>query len=376
MARHEFEVGRQYKREEVSEQVGDGGVTSGNWSTGYPQKDGVTFIFCNVGNAGQTGHDYDNFFDGPDLVWRGRTSSSKHQPSIKRLTAPSSEVHVFWRSDGRDPFTYAGLGQATEVSNEVPVRVRWKLSNPSKQPLKIARLPVSELNKVKPEHIWEAIQKLLDGETDHGFAASIDYDVIADDGKRLPPKAVFGIAAKLALGYQVLPAHFTAGLSSPCFTIIENAGFPIVAKNKQYIEPPALSSEDQRWAEGKAKLVSHLKRERSRGASQAKRSQFKQDFGKLFCEKCKLDPVEIYGTIHAESCIEVHHRETHVSDMDKDHATTLASLQCLCANCHRLEHKLLRVTLSDGDDSSQSTGTTPVSQPPTVFVRLKDRRNR
>lgn len=347
MSQYEFEVGRQYKREHVSELVGDGGTTSGNWSTGYPQKDGVTFIFCNVGSAGQTGHDYDNVFEGLDLVWRGRTGSRKDHDSIQRMVRAGAEVHVFWRSHGRDPFTYAGLGKAAEVTEEVPVRVRWKLSAGDSHPApdRIRRLPASELNKVRAEHIWQAVQLLLEGYDEHRFAGSVDYDVLADEGKRLPPKTVFGIAGKLALGFEVLPGHFTAGVSSPCFRIIEEAGYPIIAKNAHEAEPQGLSFEDQQWAEGKDKLVTHLKKERKRGAAQAKKSQFKQDFGKLFCEKCGLDPVEKYGTPDGESCIEVHHKDIQVQDMSPEHVTKLSSLQCLCANCHRLEHKFLRAKI-------------------------------
>ena len=157
MVHHEFKVGAQYKREHISEMVGDGGVTTGNWSTGYPQKDGVTFIFCNVGNAGQTGHDYDNRFDGPDLVWQGRTGSHKRHASVRRMIDPGAEVHVFWRSGGRDPFTYAGLGKAIEVSDEIPVRVRWQLSYPSMAtaPLQLGRrLPFSELSKEKTIQLY------------------------------------------------------------------------------------------------------------------------------------------------------------------------------------------------------------------------------
>jgi hypothetical protein len=95
MTQYSFTVGQKYKREHVSEQAGDGGDITGNWATGYPHKDGVTFIFSNVGNPGQTGHDYDNYFDGADLVWRGRTGSKRNQPSIERMTNPGSEVHVF-----------------------------------------------------------------------------------------------------------------------------------------------------------------------------------------------------------------------------------------------------------------------------------------
>ncbi|GAA5012633.1 hypothetical protein GCM10025794_00750 [Massilia kyonggiensis] len=346
MSQYTFEVGKQYKRDNVSALVGDGGTTTGNWSTGYPQKDGVTFIFCNVGSAGQTGHDYDNKFDGLDLIWRGRTGSRREHSSIQRMIHPDAEVHVFWRSNGRDPFTYAGLAQAVEVTDEVPVRVRWKLSatEPDLRLTPVRRLPASELNKIRADHIWEAVQLLLDGYQEHPFADSTDYDVLADDGKRLPPKAVFGIAAKLALGFEVLPLHFTAGLSSPCFRIIEAAGFPIVVKNEQETNPTlkGLSFEDQQWCEGKEKLVLHIKRERSRGAAEAKKAQFKQKFGKLYCEKCGLDPVEKYGTLHAESCIEVHHKHTQVRDMESNHTTKLDSLECLCANCHRLEHKLLK----------------------------------
>jgi len=127
MSKYTFIVGEKYKREYVSEQAGDGGDITGNWGTGYPHKDGVTFIFANVGNPGQTGHDYDNYFDGNDFVWRGRTGSTRHQPSIRRMTTLGAETHVFWRTGGRDLFTYAGLGKAVEITDEVPVRVRWKL---------------------------------------------------------------------------------------------------------------------------------------------------------------------------------------------------------------------------------------------------------
>lgn len=349
MSQYTFEVGQKYKREHVSQQAGDGGDITGNWATGYPHKEGVTFIFANVGNAGQTGHDYDNYFDGPDLIWRGRTGSHKTQRSIERMTVSSAEVHVFWRTGGRDLFTYAGLGEAIDVTDEIPVRVRWKLRAPN-APAKAAsaskRLPVSELNKVRPEHIWQAVQLLLNGYTGHLFAPSTDYDVVSDDGRRLPPKAVFGIAATEALGFEVGPYHFTAGLNSPCFRIIEDAGYRIVAKNEQPSELPPLVPEDQYWTEGNKKLTSHMKRERSPAASRAKKSQFKAAHGKLFCEKCGLMPVEHYGTTHAESCIEVHHKDVQVQDMLSNHVTTLDSLQCLCANCHRLEHSLLRAKVA------------------------------
>jgi hypothetical protein len=52
------------------------------------------------------------------------------------------------------------------------------------------RLPADDLNKVTAEHIWNAIQLLQGGHTDHVFGESTDFDLVADDGTRLPPKAV------------------------------------------------------------------------------------------------------------------------------------------------------------------------------------------
>lgn len=346
MNKYNFAIGQKYKREQISQQAGGNGETSGNWATGYPSVEGVTFIFANVGSPGQTGHDYDNFFDGNDLIWRGRTGSARHQPSIVRITSPDSEVHVFWRSGGRDLFTYAGLGRAVEVSDEVPVRVRWQLYSSGKDvptPPSPKRLPASELNKVRPDHIYNAVLLLLTGYSDHPFAPSTDYDVLTDDGHRLPPKAVFGIAAQSALGIKIGPYHFTAGLDSPCFRSIQNAGFRIVSKgDDQFPDFPSSDTQDQSWTEGNIRVVTHKRRERSTAAIKAKKSQFKAEHGKLFCEQCNLDPVAHYGTEQAESCIEVHHRDTQVQHMTAGHGTTLAALQCLCANCHRLEHKRIR----------------------------------
>lgn len=107
-------------------------------------------------------------------------------------------------------------------------------------------------------------------------------------------------------------------------------------------ETQTLSSPEQTWAEGQVQLVSHLKRERARGLSQAKKNAFIRKHGKLFCERCDLDPVSVYGDAAAQVCIEVHHRSTSVSEMALGHVTRLEDLQCLCANCHRFVHALLK----------------------------------
>jgi len=205
------------------------------------------------------------------------------------------------------------------------------------------RIPSNDLRRVTAEHIWLAIEEMLNGAESHGFGPSTDYDLLIDEHRRLPPKAVFGLAASKALGFTVLPKHFTAGLGAVCFEVLESAGFIILPKDASCSGPvPATLSEDHSWTEGQPKLVEHLYRERARGAAQAKKDQFRRIHQRLFCERCKMDPVETYGAKHGEACIEVHHQHVQVSDMAPGHLTSLNDLQCLCANCHRVVHRELK----------------------------------
>lgn len=197
-------------------------------------------------------------------------------------------------------------------------------------------LPTADLEKIGDDHVWRAVQKLLSGYTDHGFSPSTDYDLIADGGQRLPPKAVFGVAATEALGFKVLPEHFHGGVGTPCFKILTRAEFKIVPKGEA---PPP---EDTEWIEGKRRLVLHARAERAPGLSQAKKANFKREHGKLFCEHCQMDPVAQYGGPHGESCIEVHHHKIAIEEMGEGHKTRLEDLLCLCANCHRIVHRQMR----------------------------------
>lgn len=203
------------------------------------------------------------------------------------------------------------------------------------------RLSAALLRQVTALHVWKAVQDIRDGVEVPGFGPSTDYDLLVDSEVRLPPKAVFGLAATRALGFQVQPKHFTAGADSPCFSILEDAGFMIIPKGEAVPADPQLSYEDRVWTEGRAKLVTHLKKERAYGLAKAKKDHFRSEHGHLFCERCKLNPIETYGE-SGESCIEVHHHAVHVAHMTENHRTELEELQCLCANCHRVEHRLLK----------------------------------
>jgi hypothetical protein len=208
------------------------------------------------------------------------------------------------------------------------------------------RLPAEELERVTAEHVWNAVQRLLAGDNDDGFGQSTDFDLLTNSGTRLPLKAVFGIAASEALGFAVKPRHFSAGKDTPCFRILERSGYAIVPKGEAAaVEDIPTTPEDLEWSEGKPKLVAHLRRERANGLSQAKKAAFKREHGRLFCERCGIDPIRTFGLEAGEACIEVHHEAMHVKDMGAGHGTKLDDLKCLCANCHRIVHYLAKFNL-------------------------------
>ena len=194
------------------------------------------------------------------------------------------------------------------------------------------------LDEVGPDHIWLAIRDLRAGAR-HRFGEATTYNLITDDGDRLPPKAVFGLAATRALGFEVRPEHFSAGHSQSCFRILRRAGYRIEAKSAagQQRQNP----EERTWREGQERMVRHVRRERGSGLSSAKKADFRRRHGRLFCELCQLDPVEAFGSVDGEACIEVHHARVSVSEMTDRHETRLEDLQCLCANCHRYIHRAL-----------------------------------
>lgn len=119
-----FTAGNNYSRADVLRALGQADPKGGAWYTGLVRHEEAHFIFCGVGVRGRTGHNYQNFFDGPDLVWHGRTGSTREHSSIRQLLS-GGPVYVFFRDDDRAPFTYAGLARPIEVKATVPVEIRW-----------------------------------------------------------------------------------------------------------------------------------------------------------------------------------------------------------------------------------------------------------
>ncbi|PSO19495.1 HNH endonuclease [Bradyrhizobium sp. MOS003] len=126
----EFEVGAQYTRAQIQQLVNvPEDRRGGDWATGYTRFGDELFVFCNVGSAGRTGHDYPNRWDGDELIWSAKNRSNTSQPIMRALANGSLPAHIFHRSADRMPFTYAGRAKAVEVQDTTPVVLRWSFDH-------------------------------------------------------------------------------------------------------------------------------------------------------------------------------------------------------------------------------------------------------
>ncbi|MGE3595805.1 MAG: HNH endonuclease [Dehalococcoidia bacterium] len=88
--------------------------------------------------------------------------------------------------------------------------------------------------------LLEAMARLDAGES-HGFGESRKFDVLYR-GRRYPPKAVVGLAARRLAGRDLGPSDFSGGLESKCLRILDGAGFDVVDKDGQ----PVAESDEER----------------------------------------------------------------------------------------------------------------------------------
>lgn len=84
--------------------------------------------------------------------------------------------------------------------------------------------------QITREDILEAIKALDRGEV-HVFGPSTFYDVL-EAGRRYPPKAVVGLAARRVLGRTLRPDEFSGGEESWAFRLLRDRGFSVVKKRR------------------------------------------------------------------------------------------------------------------------------------------------
>jgi 5-methylcytosine-specific restriction protein A len=131
---------QQYTREGIQKVLGLP-PTKGDWYTGHHREGDDHYIFCGIDIPGRSGHSYNNYFDGNDLIWHPNKTVSANQPRFAHMLGGAS-VHVFYRLSDRDPFTYAGAGVPTLVKSLPLIEVRWRFVDENAYPDDIPNSPV------------------------------------------------------------------------------------------------------------------------------------------------------------------------------------------------------------------------------------------
>ena len=90
--------------------------------------------------------------------------------------------------------------------------------------------------------------------------------------------------------------------------------------------------------EGRQAMRLHVRRERSRILVDEAKARFQKRHGRLFCEACGFDFAKAYGSV-GDGFIEAHHNVP-VSQLSGDSVTRVSDLTMLCANCHRMIHRI------------------------------------
>lgn len=197
-------------------------------------------------------------------------------------------------------------------------------------------LPNQELEKVSYHHILKAIDFLQSHKKYANFKSAKSCYLIYPQCHPMAVKMVFGKALSICRnGELIRPFHFN---SRTAIKILTMHGFECV--NTHPARSPDNDHANHIALEGRKRLKQHFVRERNSALSARKKKMFKLKHGYLFCELCGLEPIQVYGDL-GEDCIEVHHR-TPLYSRTEECETTLQDLQCLCANCHRIEHALMR----------------------------------
>lgn len=96
--------------------------------------------------------------------------------------------------------------------------------------------------------------------------------------------------------------------------------------------------EQDEYSEGRVAYRLHKRRERSSVLVRKAKAEFKKKHGRLFCEVCGFDFEKVYGLI-GEDFIEAHHVQ-HISRKVKNSKTKISDLAIVCANCHRIFHRM------------------------------------
>lgn len=110
------------------------------------------------------------------------------------------------------------------------------------------------------------------------------------------------------------------------------------------IEEELMKYESEGYDEGTKKMMVHYLAERNATVVRKAKELFELKNGHLFCDICKFDYFEAYGTL-GNGYIEAHHKKP--LSLNGQTTTEIEDLALLCASCHRMIHKLMKIQLND-----------------------------
>ena len=108
-----FKRGSEYTRDEIAKIVRpDNPPRGGDWTTGYARIENNLFVFMNIGVAGRTGHDFENYYDEKSnkLIWFSKPNKHSSNPLFQKLLSGDLTPYFFARWNQKPPFTFLGTG--------------------------------------------------------------------------------------------------------------------------------------------------------------------------------------------------------------------------------------------------------------------------
>jgi len=112
--------------------------------------------------------------------------------------------------------------------------------------------------------------------------------------------------------------------------------YHLLPSSPPFIE--TIDSPEAEFPEGRTVAHIHTMRERNRTAIRKKKSLTLKHYGKLICEACGFDFAEYYGQL-GYGTAECHHNVP-LTQLDEERRIRLSDLSIICANCHRVIHKV------------------------------------
>lgn len=181
-----------------------------------------------------------------------------------------------------------------------------------------------------PRDTFVAAIRDLDAGIDHAFGPSSGYDVLFE-GRRYPPKAVVGLAARRVNGRAYGPNDLRGVLGTKCFRVLVSAGFDIVTKGAGNSFPNELPEGSR--VEGAACRVLVNRYERD----PVSRERCIANHG-CRCQVCGMDFFSSYGAVGV-GFIHVHHLVPLSSLGGEYEVDPVRDLRPICPNCHAMLHR-------------------------------------